>query len=146
MEKLFTFYVAIPGGGKTVDEAWASAQESFVQSNIQTPEVVGDEKSPELVILAGLEKAGACAIDMGSSEDTQPLPAILNLGRGQELQTITSSEENILTEALHRLRTVKMDALKAFKGTPYEQAFTLKDFGIPDIDRLLAIVAGEPVT
>lgn len=90
MEKLFTFYVAIPGTGKTVDEAWASAQESFVQSNITTPEVVGTETSPDAVIMAGLEKAGACAIDMGTPGDANAetdMPIV---------ETLIKKNENLL--------------------------------------------------
>ncbi len=145
MEKLFTFYVAIPGTGKTVDEAWASAQESFVQSNIQTPEVVGSETSPDQVILGGLQRAGSCALDMGEQEDgTGPLPLPVSLGRGHDLHVLTSSEEGLLVDALYKLRQQKTDALNAFDGKPYKGIqFTGQDFGIPDIDRMIKLLSGE---
>ncbi len=54
---------------------------------------------------------------------------------------LSESEELLLIEALHRLRELKQEALQTVRteglrpgGRPFEE----RDFGIPQIDRLLS--------
>ncbi len=103
MEKQFTFYVAITGTGKTVDEAWASAQESFVQSNIQTPEVVGEETTPDQIIIGSLMKLGACAIDMGDVD--QPVVSDPNNGIRKTLVEVMIEKNQALAEKISQIPT-----------------------------------------
>ena len=54
---------------------------------------------------------------------------------------LTESEQLLLVEALHRLRETKQEALKTVRAEgvkPGGRHFDERDFGIPQIDRLLA--------
>lgn len=54
---------------------------------------------------------------------------------------LTESEQLLIVEALHRLRETKQEALKTVRGEgvkPGGRHFEERDFGIPQIDRLLA--------
>lgn len=54
---------------------------------------------------------------------------------------LSESEELLLIEALHRLRELKQEALQTLCGAnvrPNGRAFEERDFGIPQIDRLLS--------
>lgn len=54
---------------------------------------------------------------------------------------LTESEEVLIGEALHRLREVKQAALSKVRAEglrPGGQPFEERDFGIPQIDRLLS--------
>lgn len=54
---------------------------------------------------------------------------------------LSESEQLLLIEALHRLRELKQEALQAVHAEglrPGGRAFEERDFGIPQIDRLLS--------
>ena len=54
---------------------------------------------------------------------------------------LSESEELLLIEALHRLRELKQEALQTLRAEnvrPGGRAFEERDFGIPQIDRLLS--------
>jgi hypothetical protein len=54
---------------------------------------------------------------------------------------LTESEQLLIVEALHRLREQKQEALKTVRAgsvRPGGRQFEERDFGIPQIDRLLA--------
>ena len=54
---------------------------------------------------------------------------------------LTESEQLLIVEALHRLRVTKQEALKTVRAEgvkPGGRHFEERDFGIPQIDRLLA--------
>jgi hypothetical protein len=54
---------------------------------------------------------------------------------------LTESEQLLIVEALCRLREIKQEALSSVRGAglrPGGQAFEERDFGIPQIDRLLS--------
>lgn len=55
-----------------------------------------------------------------------------------KLQDLSSGEMELLTEALHRLRDVKVEAHASVVKAPGHERFTLADFGVPKIDTLLA--------
>lgn len=57
-----------------------------------------------------------------------------------KLQDLSSSELEMLVEALHRLREVKVEAHAEVVKAPGHERFTLADFGVPKIDALLAKV------
>lgn len=53
----------------------------------------------------------------------------------------------LVYEALYRLREVKVEALRIVRGEgqgPTGHRFEPRDFGIPQIDRLLALFGAEP--
>lgn len=56
-------------------------------------------------------------------------------------QHISSSEDEIILQALCELRKTKVQALELSKheGMPFEA----RDFGIPQIDRLITVFGGE---
>ena len=54
---------------------------------------------------------------------------------------LSESEELLLIEALHRLREIKQEALQGVRAEglrPGGRSFEERDFGIPQIDRLLS--------
>lgn len=54
---------------------------------------------------------------------------------------LSESEELLLIEALHRLRELKQEALQTLRTENVRhggRAFEERDFGIPQIDRLLS--------
>ena len=57
-----------------------------------------------------------------------------------KLQGLDSNDLAILTEALHRLRQVKVEAHAELVKVPGHEGFTQTDFGVPKIDALLAKV------
>ena len=57
-----------------------------------------------------------------------------------KLQDLSSSELELVVEAMHRLREVKVAAHAEVVKTPGYERFTLADFGVPKIDALLAKV------
>lgn len=58
-------------------------------------------------------------------------------------QGISSSEEEIILQALCDLRKTKVEALETTKREG--MAFDARDFGIPQIDRLISVFGGEGV-
>jgi len=67
-----------------------------------------------------------------------------------DLQELDTHDLALLTEALHRLRQVKVEAHAELVKVPGHESFTLADFGVPEIDALLAKVESayeqDPVT
>lgn len=66
-----------------------------------------------------------------------------------ELEDILGEgDAQLVIEALYRLREDKVDALQNVRAEglrPGGRAFEPRDFGIPQIDRLLARLGAEPV-
>jgi len=58
--------------------------------------------------------------------------------RKMELQELDTNDLALLTEALHRLRQVKVEAHAELVKVPGHESFTPADFGVPKIDALLA--------
>jgi hypothetical protein len=60
---------------------------------------------------------------------------------------VGDSDAQLVYEGLYRLREVKLEALQAVQAeglSPLGQRFTAWDFGISQIDRLLARLGGAP--
>ena len=55
-----------------------------------------------------------------------------------KLQELDSNDLELMAEALHRLREVKVAAHTAVVASPGHAHFTLADFGVPKIDAVLA--------
>lgn len=58
------------------------------------------------------------------------------------------SDAQLVHEGLYRLREIKVEALSIVRAEgvrPHGRAFEPWDFGIPQIDRLLARLGAEPV-
>jgi len=58
-----------------------------------------------------------------------------------KLQEVDSNDLELLAEALHRLRDVKVEAHAEIVRAPGHERFTPADFGVPKIDALLAKIA-----
>nr|WP_245610811.1 hypothetical protein [Xenophilus azovorans] len=58
------------------------------------------------------------------------------------------SDAQLVHEGLYRLREIKVEALGIVRAegvSPHGRAFEPWDFGIPQIDRLLARLGAEPI-
>lgn len=67
------------------------------------------------------------------------------------LQDLTEAEFSLLSEALHRLRAIKVDAHAEVSMVRGHGGLTLQDFGVPAIDALLekldiAVADQQPVS